>query len=527
MYSRTVCLCEFNNDFADAVEFLKKTPGTTLVIPKGEYILSGKLSREAQRKLFCGEFSQDPQKFMFTPKYKYDVGVDLKGLKDVCIDAEGVRFMVDGYMEPIRVSECENIELRGFSVDHIRKPYSRGTVDRLYEKDGKLFAEILLDKGCEIKKGVPLGIRHLFVDPKNGKSLKTKVCRSEFISESRVLEEISEANGVFEGALFYTIHTGHSRPAILLEKSKNVYLKDVSIHSNPGMGIVGNRCENVYISGLKVVPSNGDHVSTNSDATHFTSCCGDLCFESCEASYQGDDFTNVHAYFQAIVGKDGERTYYIQEKTPDGTHSQTLDYPDEGDSLELVSHDSLEKLGEYTVISCEPMPERWMSRVTLDKALPENTEGLILADITRLPSVTVRNCRISSHFARSILLKNRCSLIENCVFEDVQGPAIVAAAESWWYEGVCPANVVVRNNRMINCASFWGEASGVVVKADCNKPAGQSIYNIVVENNFIESPSCEHGVFVRNTSGVVVRNNTIISKGNAVEIRDCENTETD
>ena len=527
MYNARVLLSDFDNSFEKAIDYLKRTPKTTLVIPGGDYVLSGELSREAQRKLFCGEFSNDPQKFMFTPKYKYDVGIDFDGLKDVCIEAYGVRFLVDGYMEPVRVSGCSNIRLCGFAIDHIRKPYSRGTVDRIYEKDGKLFAEILLDRGNEIENGVPLGIRHLFVDPESGKSLKTKVCRSEYISENRILEEISEANGVFEGALFYTIHTGHSRPAILLEKSENVFLEDVTIHSNPGMGIVGNRCENVYISGLKVVPSGGDHVSTNSDATHFTSCCGDLVFENCEACWQGDDFTNVHAYYHAVIGKVGERSYYIQEKTPDGTHSQRLDYPDVGDVMELVSHGSLEKLGEYRVELCEPMPNLWMSRVTFDRPLPENTEGLILADITRLPNVTVRNCRISSHFARSILLKNRNSLVENCLFEDVQGPAVVAAAESWWYEGVCPANVVVRNNRMINCASFWGEASGVVVKADCKEPAGQSIFNITVEDNIIDSPSCDHGLFIRNTFGVRVRNNKIISKGEGVLLRDCKDIVAD
>lgn len=255
---------------------------------------------------------------------------------------------------------------------------------------------------------------------------------------------------------------------------------------------------------------------------------GLLRFENCTFDGQGDDFTNVHGYYQAIIERDGENVCVMQEKTPDGTHAQTLDYPDVGDTLELTDRHTLQKVESYTVLGCTPMPEQWKCRVELDKPLPENTDELVLSDVTRLPRVELVNCTATRHFARSILLKNRDALVEGCTFRDVMGPAIVAAAEAWWYEGVCPANIVIRGNKIYNCAETWGEAGGIVVKADADRAAGCSIYNVVIEDNYIECPNGKPGIFVRNTDGLVMRNNTVVTTGEKeVVIEDCNAVEAE
>ena len=265
-------------------------------------------------------------------------------------------------------------------------------------------------------------------------------------------------------------------------------------------------------------------MSTNTDATHFTSMKGLLHFENCIFDGQGDDFTNVHGYYQSIISREGDFTCFMQEKTPDGTHAQTLDYPDVGDTLELTDKNTLQTVGLYKVMGCVPMHEEWMCKVTLDRPLPENTEDLVFSDITRLPRVELVNCTATRHFARSILLKNRDTLVENCTFRDVMGPAIVAAAESWWSEGVCPANITIRKNRIYNCAETWGEAGGIVIKADSDRAEGCSIYNIVIEDNIIECPNGKPGIFIRNTDGALIRNNRITTTAtHPVHIESCRN----
>ncbi len=511
-----------------AMAYLREHPGTELIIPPGVYEITTPLAREAMENVMTGVWGRSPQKVMFRPEYRYSRGVSLDGQHGSVISAYGATFMVNGFMEPLSIINCSDVEVRGLTIDHKRKPFSRGRFTQLGAPDenGLRDAVIVLDDDCPICEGTPVRLRALIYDAEAGRDLLTvgmPECRYEDSHHLRV--KLSEAADMREGTLYYTVHTYHSRPAILIENAKNVRLTDVTIHSQPGMGVVGNRSEDIVMTRLAVVPAEGYHMSTNTDATHFTSIRGLLRFEDCVFDGQGDDFTNVHGYYQAVMSREGEKTYCIQEKTPDGTHACTLDYPDVGDTLELVRRTTLEVVGTYTVEDCVPMPEEWMCRVTLSEALPEDTEGLVLADITRLPRLECVGCRASHHFARSILTKTRSTLVEGCTFTDVQGPAVVASAEATWSEGVSPENVIVRGNRVTNCAAGWGEAAGVVVMTSSEDHSARNIRNVVIENNIITAPNCEHGIYVSGVDGLRIRDNVIVCRGEPIVVENCGNIE--
>lgn len=535
MSNKTVNLTDFTaaadiETFAAAMAYLRANPGTTLIVPPGTYHITSELAKNAMHSVMTGEWGRNPQRIMFNPKYEYTRGISFDGQQGTRVIADGAVLMVEGFMEPVSLINCTDVEIRGFTIDHLRKPYSRGTITDLQPADekGDQACIIELDESCPIYEKTPLTLRYIFFDPDTGRNIYTGLHGYEFVDSHHLKAKLGCHPALHDGVLFYTVHSFHSRPAILIENAKNIRLTDVTIHSQPGMGIVGNRSEDVRITGLKVVPSEGHHMSTDTDATHFTSIKGLLRFENCVFDGQGDDFTNVHSYYQEIIERIGEEgnTCVMQEKTPDGTHAQTLDYPDIGDTLELTNRKTLQTVGHYIVTNCVPMHEEWKCQVTLDKPLPDDTEDLVFSDITRLPRVELVNCTATRHFARSILLKNRDALIENCTFRDIMGPAIVAAAEAWWYEGVCPANIVIRGNKIYNCAETWGEAGGIVVKADSDQAEGCSITNITIEDNSIECPNGKPGIFVRNTDGVVIRNNTIVTTGDiSMHIESCDHAD--
>ncbi|MCR5681468.1 MAG: right-handed parallel beta-helix repeat-containing protein [Clostridiales bacterium] len=520
-----ICLNDFRaaddcETFARAMAYCREHPGTTLTVPPGIYRITSPLARETMEHVLNGDFGPNPQRTMFNPLFAYARGIDFFGQRGTVLDARGVTFLVDGFMEPLSLRDCENVTIRGLTIDHLRKPYSRGTV-RMTDPS-EVTAEIAFDADTPVCEKTPLTLRYIFVGP-DGRRLPVGIRALRVTDPTHAAVTLSEP--VLDGTRFCTIHTYHFRPAILIERAKGIRLEDVSIHSQPGMGIVGNRSENVTLTRLRVVPGVGEMWSSNTDATHFTSMKGRLRFENCDFEGQGDDFTNVHGYYQAVVRRESDTVVYLQEKTPDGTHAQSLDYPDPGDLLELTSHDTLRVRDTFRVIACEPLPEEWMCRVALDHAVPADTDGWMFADVTRLPDLEVIGCHASSHFARSILIKTRAARIEGNTFRDVQGPAIVAAAESWWYEGVCPANVVIRGNRIVNCGWAWGEAAGIVVKADADHPEGQSIRNIVIEDNEIDAPGQQHAIFCRNVDGLTVARNHVNVAGEPVIIEDCTNVE--
>ncbi len=504
-----------------ASAYLRAHPNTDFMIPAETYRITTPLAREAMAHVLSGDWGGNPQRVMFNPRYRYDSGFSFAGQTGTAVYADRTMFMVDGFMEPVSIADCESVTLRGLTIDHLRKPYAFGVVESLAEPvDGWRDCVIRLDDACPITEKSPIHLRCGFFDPETRANRYANADSLAYFDPLHVKVRI-EGDCVRVGDVFCTIHTYHSRPAILIERAKNVHLIDVTIHSQPGMGIVGNRSEDVVIEGLSVVPSKGHFWSSNTDATHFTAMKGLLRFSHCHFSHHGDDATNVHGYYQAVIGKCGGNTYLTQEKTPDGTHAQTLDYPDIGDTVEVSRIDSMEVVDTLTVVDCTPMPDEWMCRVTFDHALPEQTDGLILADITRLPRVEFVECDVAHHFARSVLLKNRDSLVENCTFHRAQGPAVVAAAEAYWYEGVCPANLTVRGCRITDCG-MWGEAAGIVVKADCDHPAGKTIRNVAITDNEITADSA-HGIFVRNTNGVTIRGNRIQVQDTPVVTEDCAN----
>lgn len=504
--------------FEAAAAYMRKYPGVTLVVEPGVYELTSDLAKKTMENVLSGAYGSNPQPTMFNPKFAYTKGVRLDGLTDCRMEAYGVTFLIDGFMEPVSVTNCRNVEICGFKIDHKRKPYARGFVT---EMDGRECL-ITLDEDSPVCEKTPF-MRTMLYNPFWDRRVLSYPEEIQVLDAHHLRIRFGDVSEICVGTEFLCAHTYHSRPGILVEYSENIRITDVTIHNQPGMGVVGNRSKDVFLTRVMIEPTAGHHYSTNTDATHFTSMTGKLRLENCRFTWQGDDLTNVHAYYHAIIGREAPNVCLMQEKTPDGTHAQTLDYPDVGDTLELTDVETLQTVDSFRVTACDPMPEKWMSRVTLDHPLPENTEHLVLSDVTRLPELEVIGCYSAHHYARGVLIKCRHARIEDNLFFDVNGPGVVVAAESWWYEGVTPANIFIRRNRFDMCGRRQGEAAGVSVKADAPKHAGQSIRHIVIEDNVIDAPSIPHAIYVRNADGVVIRRNEYCVKAEPVVTEMCAN----
>jgi len=282
------------------------------------------------------------------------------------------------------------------------------------------------------------------------------------------------------------------------------------------MGVVGHRSRDILLRGLQVVPSPGDAMSTNTDATHFASCAGLLRFEGCRFEGHGDDATNVHTYYHSIVRANGS-TCTALVKAPTGTHSQKLDYFNPGDAVELTGMKNLAPVRTYQVLESKPDFTQMRCDYVLDGDLPVDFDRYFLADVTQLPRLEFVGCQVRNHRARSVLVKTRDALIENCSFEDVMGAAVSVAAEAWWHEGVAAENVAIRGNSIANCDG------GIHIAIDAPKPDAPAHRNITIENNAIDCPAAKHAITAANVDGLAVRDNQIRSSEKDVLIENCVN----
>lgn len=491
-----------------AAAFCREHPGTTLVIPPGVYRLRDAEAEKLEQEVLAGKFGNNPEKTIYTPYYPYVKGLDFAGSQNLTIRAKGATLLCEGWMEPVSFTHCRNVRMEGLTIDYKRQPYSYGEVinvtdeffDVRFTDDRKIEAEMPFTRGTFwIKENKRLYPGSIYFPGK-------EILGGNVV---RIRQSVSKE---LEGSIFGVLHSFHFRPAILIQDSRDILLRNVTIHSQPGMGIVGFDSGNITLERLAVVPAPGKYFSTNTDATHFACCDGLLRFDQCSFQAQGDDATNVHGYYQTIKQAQGhEATIKVEAVTY--THSQVLDKPRPGDTLKLVEKQTLQPVKHYTVQAVHPREADFETDITLSDDLPADFDNYYLMNVSKLPKLEFVNSTVNSHLARGILVKTRDVLIDNNSFTHCTGTAIHVGAESGWHEGSHAKNVQISNNFMIGCGSgdgSQGNASGIAVVIEAENTENTYLHeNILIQNNTIVGEGNPCGIYVSNASGVRLEGNIV------------------
>lgn len=461
----------------EACAALRANAGATLFIPPGEYVLEDERAQEVRRAVMAGEYGVNPEPVMFHPDFVYSRGLDLDGCRDVTISAYGVTLLVDGFMEPVSLRNCKNVSLLGLTIDHTRKPFSKGAII----DGGSGYYVIEYDKAYpfDLRAASP---RIMAYSPatRRYEDITIQEDGGEALASGRIRYP-GEFKPEMIGWEIYLIHSLHSRPAILISHAENTRLTDVTIHSQPGMGIVGFKSKDIRINRLRIVPSPGVRVSTNTDATHFACCSGELSVTESQFDGQGDDALNVHNYYYTM--HDPHRSACtVSVDAPSFTHSQEPDIPFAGQKLGLVRRRTLETIREYTVTKSSGV---YPAAIELDSPLPADCADYLLANLSEQPRLRFCRNSVRNHFARAVLVKSSHALIEDNLFEDGMGAAVQVAAEANWHEGIAADDVVIRNNTFIHCGYEW-QVNAVCVNIDAGETARAPLHHgIRIENNHI------------------------------------------
>ncbi len=114
-----------------AIAACREKGATVLTIPAGQYILADDRAIKLQEDVFSGKYDQDIQGPLFNKQYKYVIGLDFKGVKNLTVEAKGVELLCDGWQEPISLVETEDITINGLAIDYKRPPNNAGEVIRV------------------------------------------------------------------------------------------------------------------------------------------------------------------------------------------------------------------------------------------------------------------------------------------------------------------------------------------------------------------------------------------------------------
>jgi len=290
------------------------------------------------------------------------------------------------------------------------------------------------------------------------------------------------------------------------------------------MGIVGHLSENITLNNVQVVPEAGNVISTNTDATHFTSCTGTVTIENCKFGGQGDDCTNIHNYYYSIY-PEGKRKVEIRIENAD-LHAQWLDYPEVGDTMLVVSRKNIEQQGTYVVQQVDTSLTQWKVSITLDKELNlEKTDDWYMTNMTRLPAVRIINNTVRSHLARAFLIKSRNVVIAGNAIQNSTIAAIKLGAEVSWHESAPVENVLVEDNWISDCGYLAdsNSASAITIETSgTGQTPAKSNRHIIIRNNVIESGK-QNVISVKDAYDVTIANNCISGSLSPVRTENCEN----
>lgn len=497
--------------FAAALAAAKKVPGTTVVVEPGEYLITTERSREIRECVLRGDFGSCPEPTMFSPDFEYDRGLDFSGHDGTTLEADGVRLMIDGFMEDVSLRDCRGVTIRGFEIDNTEKPYTKAVITSI---DGSV-AKCVLTRPLTEKTPV---VRTCVYSHALGRFIPELCDFDSFEPQDGVECSIrlkGDTSAVAPGDEIYLCHTFHFRPSVLIENASDITIENVTVHSHAGMGLTAFHGENITLDGFRVAPSEGEHFSTNTDATHFTSCRGKLTVKNCEFEGQGDDGINVHTYYFTPVSHSGNEVT-LKIMSPTWTHTQKMDYPFPGDRFELTDKMTLRVLDTYKVVSeCHDEKERTCT-VTLDRALPDGVEDYLLADPDATPYLYVYRSTFRNHFARGMTLKAERCRIEECEMKDIFELPIKLAAEAYWHEGVACAEAVIKNCRFTGCGRLKYcvtrfECGGIEVFSDSKEHAATN-GSVTIEGNYIECSDCDHAIMLRDVREAHLSDNALICK---------------
>ena len=502
-----------------AAAYCRKHPGTTLLFPAGTYQLDDPVAIDIERQAISGALGRglEVQWALFQPQKPYVIGLDFTGCEDLTIEAKGARIVVEGWMQVLSFVGCKGVKMNGMEITYRRPAATEGRVVRTSEKDFDLeYDPALYTYIDSIVQG-----RYYFYSSERRHFYYGGIQEAKLLRPGLV--RMTSRTNPPVGDICVIRYGGHYRPCVMLRESEDITLQGLSIRSFPGMGIVGHLCHDILIDSLSVVPEEGRVSSTSTDATHFTSCSGNLTIAHSTFAGNGDDCTNIHNYYWHIMPDATDLSRVEVRVEGADLHAQALDYPMVGDTLILLNRRTMQEVGRFVTHSCNVNAEAWRVDVTLDHPLPSADCGqLLMYNYSRFPRVQILDNVDDYNNGRAFLLKARDVVVRDNRIGRSTLSAIKLGAELSWHEAGPVEHVVVENNDIRGAGTDSGyRATGIMVTTESPETPPHVNRNILIRNNYIEG-SHPTAILLHDAQDVEIYDN-IFAGGHEIQQSNCSN----
>ncbi len=505
-----------NKDNTDALNsafaYCSDHPGTHLLFGKGVYYVSEKLL--------------------------------LQNIKDACIDGNGAKILYDTRGSLFTLRHCECVEVRGLTFDWDWDKLPLGTIARAEAVKGeKNTLDFVFDDPAFAREEMLYAVSQAEYETRTY-GAKGRYIESYDGQNPDVVKQVSKVgdktlrvvhNGSwshFAGNSFILRSTAYGGSLIdIYEQCRDITLDGLKLYGGTGMGIiVGEKTSHFALKNIFIGP-DPEHadtrcISLDADAVHINDSDGCFLIENCDFSRQGDDDVNINSGIGLVNSVDNSRTLTFEA---DGSMNV-----DAGDTV--VFRNKRFDLMDLTAVvkSCERL-DNGQRQVIFTEDLPKSVKkGCFLFNRDNTGgNYVIRNNYFHEHRARSLLLQTSDGLVENNTFSKMTHNAIkiIMDINGVWHEGTGADNIVVRNNKFIECSVIGTEVIEVGTHLLDKSNHSNAFTNIRIENNEFTG-LCGNLMVVNNVNNYTFANNKItlgsafrhdVGQGRSYYLTDCVN----
>ena len=465
-----------------------------------------------------------------------------KNLRNLTLIADSVKVVCSETTRAITFDNCENLTLKGLTIDYDPLCFTQGRIIRMtedkseieikldenYPDDFELRIEIFDAKTLTLKSTTHYGWTD-FV--KTGKrTYKTTKGPKYKYNPERDKEEIGD---ILVTNNFYATN-GYMPHAVYSNECRNLKLQNITLYSSNSFGFFEtNGTKNVYQNCRveRPAPEHDLYIrpqrirSANADAFHSKYAYIGPQIIACEASFQGDDCVNICGKYYYSTGASANTIHVISAENFDLRTGASLEIlSSKGEKIPSCKILKIEEKGLPTaddIKGLTPLKIRDVNKEALSGAKAKvycltvdreiNLEaGALIADKNRMGSgFLVKDCVFGYNRSRGILIKASDGKVTGNKLEENWKSAILVSPEAYWLESGCSDNLEISNNQIIRNKSI--NSITIDAKSTSGELVGPGLHNNIniLNNRFVDCPlPC---VTVSVTKGGDIRNNVIES----------------
>ncbi len=307
---------------------------------------------------------------------------------------------------------------------------------------------------------------------------------------------------------------------------EDVYMENVTLHTCPGMGVVGRRTTNIFVNRMKIaLPENSERLmTTTADGFHFAECYGEVKITGSLIEYTHDDALNIKSgYYYGVTSVEvRNKTLTISKKT------EGISKPEVGNVIEFYDKNTFEKLGAYTITemisNISEASYTFKVKEALKDAASWNLANVVATNISKTAKFTFTNNIIRNKRNRGVLVQVRDADISNNAFFNVgHGSISIHSSLDVFNEATMPKNIKIENNKLVNNNYLMSLSGDIYVFARSSSlgPVG-TITDVSIKNNFI-AKNGNAGVSLQACSDSAVENNLFYDNARVKrgELYDC------